>query len=258
MTNIKKFRIKSFKSKQSVLELKNISVKFGKKIILDNLNLQLNTGHIFGLLGPNGAGKSTIFNLIVGLISPDFGSIIINSQKVNNYPIYERTLKFKIGFVPQHGGYFHNLSVYENLKAISEIVIENQSYRLEKINSLISKLELESMLDTKAEFLSGGQKKKLVIALSLISEPKILLLDEPFAALDVMTIKILQKIIVNLQSQNNISVVLCDHQARDLLACVDVAAIIHNGKLVAQGTPKNLTQNSDAKNVYFGDSFEIK
>jgi len=258
MTNIKKFRIKSFKSKKSVLELKNISVKFGKKSILDNLNLQLNAGHIFGLLGPNGAGKSTIFNLIVGLISPNFGSIIINSQKVNNYPIYERTLKFKIGFVPQNGGYFHNLSVYENLKAISEIVIENQSYRLEKINSLISKFELESMLDTKAEFLSGGQKKKLVIALSLISEPKILLLDEPFAALDVMTIKILQRIIVNLQSQNNISIVLCDHQARDLLACVDVAAIIHNGKVVAQGTPKNLTQNNDAKNVYFGDSFEIR
>ena len=257
MSNIKKFRIKSFKDKGSILKLDKISLKFGRKIILDNLNLQLNNGQILGLLGPNGVGKSTIFNLITGLISPDFGSIIINSEKVNQYPIYKRTLKFKIGFVPQHGGFFHDLTVYENLKAIAEIAIDNTSYRDEKINSLISKFELDPIRDIKADFLSGGQKKKLVIALSLVSDPKILLLDEPFAALDVMTIKTLQEIIVNLQSNNNISVILCDHQARDLLACVDTAAIIHNGKVVAQGTPTNLIQNIDARNAYFGDSFRI-
>jgi lipopolysaccharide export system ATP-binding protein len=257
MSNIKKFRIKSFKDKGSILKLEKISLKFGRKIILDNLNLQLNNGQILGLLGPNGVGKSTIFNLITGLISPDFGSIIINSEKVNQYPIYKRTLKFKIGFVPQHGGFFHDLTVYENLKAIAEITIDNTSYRDEKINSLISKFELDAIRDIKADFLSGGQKKKLVIALSLVSDPKILLLDEPFAALDVMTIKTLQEIIVNLQSNNNISVILCDHQARDLLACVDTAAIIHNGKVVAQGTPTNLIQNTDARNAYFGDSFRI-
>ena len=105
--------------------------------------------------------------------------------------------------------------------------------------------------------MSGGQKRKLVIAIALISDPKILLLDEPFAALDVMTIKALQEIIVNLQSSNNISIILCDHQARDLLACVDTAAIIHNGKVVAQGTPTNLIHNIDARNVYFGESFKI-
>ena len=210
-----------------------------------------------GLLGPNGVGKSTIFNLITGLISPDFGSISINSEVINKYPIFERTLKYKIGFVPQNGGFFHDLTVYENLKAIAEITIENLSYREEKINLLISKFELDAIRDIKADFLSGGQKKKLVIALALISDPKILLLDEPFAALDVMTIKTLQEIIVDLQSNNNISVILCDHQARDLLACVDIAAIIHNGKVIAQGTPNNLIQNIDAKNAYFGESFKI-
>ena len=122
---------------------------------------------------------------------------------------------------------------------------------------MISKFELDQIRDIKAEFLSGGQKKKLVIALALISEPKILLLDEPFAALDVLTIKILQQIIVDLQTVHNISIILCDHQARDLLACVDTAAIIHNGKVVAEGTPANLIQNIDAKNVYFGESFKI-
>ncbi len=257
MSNIKKFRIKFFKDQKSILQLEKVSLKFGRKSILDNLSLKLNSGQILGLLGPNGVGKTTLFNLITGLIPPDFGSIIISGEKVNKYPIYQRTLKYKIGFVPQHGGYFHDLTVYENLKAIAEITISNVSYRNEKINSLISKFELDPIRDIKADFISGGQKKKLVIAIALISDPKILLLDEPFAALDVMTIKTLQEIIVGLQSKNNISVILCDHQARDLLACVDTAAIIHNGKVVAQGTPNNLIQNDDAKSAYFGDSFKI-
>ena len=257
MTNIKKFRIKSFKKKKTVLKLDKLSFKFGRKIILDNLSLELGYGQILGLLGPNGVGKSTIFNIIIGLLSPNFGSVIIDSKKINQYPIYKRTVTFKIGFVPQNGGYFHDLTVYENLKAIAEIVIKDLSYREEKINSLISKFELDPIRDIKADFLSGGQKKKLVIALALLSDPKILLLDEPFAALDVMTIKTLQEIIINLQTINNISIILCDHQARDLLACVDTAAIIHNGKVIAQGTPTNLLQNIDARKAYFGDSFKI-
>ena len=145
----------------------------------------------------------------------------------------------------------------ENLKAISEITINNPNFRMEKINSLISKFELDPVVNIKANYLSGGQKKKLVIALALVSEPKILLLDEPFAALDIMTIKTLQEIIVNLQSSSRISVILCDHQARDLLECVDTAAIISNGRVIAQDTPSNLINNTNAKNAYFGDSFKI-
>ena len=257
MSNIKKFRIKSFKNKNNILKLEKLSLKFGKKVILDNLNFELNQGQILGLLGPNGVGKSTIFNLIIGLIKPDFGSIIINSEKVNKFPIYVRAKKFKIGFVPQNGGYFHNLTVYENLKAISEITFNNKNYQEEKINSLLSKFELDNVRNIKAYLLSGGQKKKLVISIALISDPKILLLDEPFAALDVLTIKMLQQIIVNLQNNSGISIILCDHQARDLLNCVDTALIINNGKVIAQGTPSNLIQNIDAKNAYFGDSFNI-
>ncbi len=257
MSNIKKFRIKSFKNNNNILKLEKLSLKFGKKVILDNLNFELNQGQILGLLGPNGVGKSTIFNLIIGLIKPDFGSIFINSEIVNKFPIYIRAQKFKIGFVPQNGGFFHNLTVYENLKAISEITLKNKNYREEKINSLMSKFELDNVRNIKAFLLSGGQKKKLVIAIALISDPKILLLDEPFAALDVLTIKMLQQIIVNLQNSSGISIILCDHQARDLLNCVDTAIIINNGKVIAQGTPSNLIQNIDAKNAYFGDSFNI-
>ena len=176
---------------------------------------------------------------------------------MNTFPIYQRTIKFNIGFVPQYGGFFQDMTVNENLNAIAEITTNDKSIRSEKVNSLISKFELEPVRDIQAKLLSGGQRKKLVIAIALISNPKILLLDEPFAALDVMTIKILQEIIVSLQSFNNLSVILCDHQARDLLKCVDTAAIIHNGKVVAQGTPTNLVQNIDARNAYFGESFKI-
>ena len=209
------------------------------------------------MLGPNGVGKSTIFNLITGLIRPGSGKIKITGQDVTEYPVYLRTKKFKVGYVPQYGGFFNDLSLYDNLRAISEIVIDNKSLQIERINYLTSKFELDHLKDVRAKFLSGGQKKKLVIALSLLSEPKVLLLDECFAALDVLTIKMLQEVIVNLQQENQITICICDHQARDLLACVDVAMILNNGKIVAEDTPSNLVRNISAKNAYFGESFKF-
>ena len=257
MAIIKKFRIKNFKQNKELLRLEKISVYFGKRKILEDLNLNLNQGEILGLLGPNGVGKSTIFNIIIGLLKPNYGSVFIEEKNVTNDPIFYRTKNYKIGYVPQHGGYFHDLTLRENLKAISEIVIKDKKLRDEKINLLISKFELEPLQNIKAEFLSGGQKKRLVISLALLSNPKILLLDEPFAALDIMTIKNLQQIIVDLQTQNNISIILCDHQARDLLTCVDLAIVLSNGRVVAKDTPNNLIKNIDAQNAYFGDSFKI-
>jgi lipopolysaccharide export system ATP-binding protein len=257
MAIIKKFRIKSYKTQVPIIKLDRISLSFGKRLILDNVTFSLNEGQILGLLGPNGAGKSSIFNLITGLIQPSYGSIIIRSKIINNYPIYLRTKKFSIGYVPQYGGYFHDLTLLENLNAIGEILIEDKKIRNEKINSLIAKFELDPIRDVKAIHLSGGQKKRLVIALALLGNPKILLLDEPFAALDVLTIKMLQNIIVNLQSESNISIILCDHQARDLLTCVDIALVLSNCKIIASGTPSQLINDNNAKNAYFGDSFKI-
>ena len=257
MAIIKKFRIKSFKNINSVVEFENISLSYGNRLILDNISFKINEGQIFGMLGPNGVGKSTIFNLITGLITPRSGIIKIAGENVKNYPIYLRTKKFKVGYVPQHGGYFNDLTLQDNLKAISEIVIDNKNYRNERINYLISKFELENLKDIKAKFLSGGQKKKLVIALSLLSEPKVLLLDECFAALDVLTIKMLQEIIVNLQNENKITICICDHQARDLLACVDIAMILSNGKIIAEDTPSKLVKNINAQNAYFGENFKF-
>ena len=257
MALIKPFRIKSFKQIKPIVKLDKLTLSFGKRKILDNVSFKINEGQILGLLGPNGVGKSTIFNIITGLIKPDYGSIMIGSKIVNDFPIYLRTTQFKIGYVPQHGGYFHDLTLLENLKAIAEILIKNNEIRKEKIDSLIAKFELDSVKDVKSSYLSGGQKKRLVIALALLGDPKILLLDEPFAALDVLTIKMLQQIIVNLQTENNISILLCDHQARDLLSCVDIAHVISNCKVIASGTPSELIKNNKAKNAYFGESFKI-
>ena len=257
MALIKKFEIKSFKENETLVEIKNVSVFYNKRQILNNLNLKIKRQEILGMLGPNGVGKSTIFNLITGLKAPNYGEIIIDGNNVNNLPINERFTKFKLGLVPQYGGLIHDLTLLDNLKLVSEIHIKEKGLREEKINKLVSQFEFDALLNIKAKHLSGGQKKKLVIAMALVNDPKILLLDEPFAALDILTIKMLQEIILNLQATDEISVVICDHQARDLLNCVNRAIILSNGKIIASGSPKEVISDRAAKTQYFGDEFNI-
>ena len=254
---IKKFRIKSYKGDETIIELKNVSVFYNKRQILNNLNLKINKQEILGMLGPNGVGKSTIFNLITGLKDPNHGEIIINGINCTNFPINERFTKFKIGLVPQYGGLIHDLNLIDNLKLVAEIHIKEKDLREQKINKLITQFEFEALLNIKAKYLSGGQRKKLIIAMALINEPKILLLDEPFAALDILTIKMLQEIILNLQSTEEISVIVCDHQARDLLNCVDRAIILSSGKIIASGSPNDVISDKNAKTQYFGDEFNM-
>ncbi len=257
MALIKKFRIKSYKGNETIVEIKNASVFYNKRQILNNLNLKIKKQEILGMLGPNGVGKSTIFNLITGLKDPSYGEIIIDGIKVTKLPINERFTKFKLGLVPQYGGLIHDLTALDNLKLVSEIHIKEKELRYQKVNKLISQFEFESLLNIKAKHLSGGQKKKLVIAMALINDPKILLLDEPFAALDILTIKMLQEVILNLQSTEEISVVICDHQARDLLNCVDRAIILSNGQIIASGSPNEVISDKTARTQYFGDEFNI-
>ena len=153
MAIIKKFRIKSFKKQKPLVALRKISLSYGERQILDNINFEVNQGQILGLLGPNGVGKSTIFNLITGLIKPAYGSISFNGINATNYPIYERTKKFKIGFCPQYGGFFSDLTLYENLKCVGEVLIKDERNRNERINQLIAKFELETVRDIKAKLL---------------------------------------------------------------------------------------------------------
>ena len=258
MAIIKKFRIKSFKKSVPLISFNKISISYGKRQILDNVSFKVNPGEILGLLGPNGAGKSTIFNILTGLIKPDYGKVSFESNDATNYPIYLRTRKFKIGYVPQYGGFFHDLTLNENLNAIAEILIENKNDRIGKVNELVTKFQLDNVREIKANFLSGGQKRKLVICMALLGDPKILLCDEIFAALDVLTIQMLKEILVTLQNEKpKMCIVVCEHQARELLSVVDRAMILSNTKIIAQGTPSQLINNQNARNAYFGEFFKF-
>ena len=256
MKLIKKFRIKKFKNIDPIAKLENICLSFGKRKVLEKINIKVYAGEIVGLLGPNGAGKSTIFNIITGLVKPDNGNTIIKNNLANLEPIYVRAKKYRIGYVPQYGGFFHDLTLKQNLIAVGEILIEDKINRLQKINELIKKFSLEDVEHIKSKYLSGGQKRKLVISMALLGDPKILLCDEIFAALDVLTIQTLKNILTNLQRENpELCIVICEHQAKELLSIVDRALILSNCNIVAEGSPHNLIRDSQAKLHYFGDNF---
>ena len=258
MAIVKKFRITSFKREKSFISLENISVSFKKNHqILDNVSLKIPKGQVLGLLGPNGAGKSTLMNVISGLIKPNYGKIKIDNNDISDLPIYIRTKKFKISIIPQFGGLFASLTTEQNIRAVAEILIEDKSFIDIKINELIAKFELDSVKKIEAKYLSGGQKKRLVIAMGLISKPDIILMDEPLAALDPQTIQMLQNTIVNLQSDLNLTIIITDHQARDLLAISDKAIILSNSKIVASGTPNDLIKDESANKFYFGNNFQF-
>ena len=258
MVIIKKFRITSHKQENKFISLENISVSFKKNHqILDNVSLNIPKGQILGLLGPNGAGKSTLMNVISGLIKPNYGKVKINNNDITNLPIYLRTKKFKISIIPQFGGLFASLTTEENIRAVAEILIKDKSFIDIKINELISKFELDSVKKIEAKYLSGGQKRRLVIAMGLISKPDIILMDEPLAALDPQTIQMLQNTIVKLQTDLNLTIIITDHQARDLLAICDKAIILSNSKIVASGTPNDLIKDESANKFYFGKNFQF-
>ena len=258
MAIVKKFRIISYKKEKSFISLENISVSFKKNHqILNNVSLNIPRGQILGLLGPNGAGKSTLMNVISGLIKPNYGKIKIDNDDITDLPIYLRTKKFKISIIPQFGGLFASLTTEQNIRAVAEILIKDQSFIDIKINELISKFELDSVKEIEAKYLSGGQKRRLVIAMGLISKPDIILMDEPLAALDPQTIQMLQNTIVKLQTDLNLTIIITDHQARDLLAICDKAIILSNSKIVASGTPNDLIKDKNANEFYFGNNFQF-
>ena len=254
---IKKFRVKSYKRIKPIVSLKNVSLSYGKgHRVLDSINLEIPKNSIVGLLGPNGAGKSSIMNLILGSVSPSYGNIYIRGINATNYPIYERTTKFKLAIVPQRGGFFYDLDVESNLKAVGELVVPDEKERLSRIDQLIAKFELDSVRKVLGRHLSGGMARKLVIAMGLLRKPELLLLDEPLAALDLQSIAMLQSIICNLQTQSNITILITDHQAASILSVVDSALILSNTKIVAQGSPQAVLANPRAVS-YFGKGFKL-
>jgi len=251
----KLFRIIKFKSKP-ILVAKNLSKSFNKRLVLNQINFHLNRGEIFGILGPNGSGKTTLFNLILGVHSLDNGKIIINGETINSHPIHFRCSNYKISYVPQNSACLLGLSVEENLESICEIKIEDKIKRKEIVQELLARFNLDNIKHSLAHSLSGGERRRLSISMALITKPNILLLDEPFSALDPLSVETIRTIISDLQ-RSSISCILSDHNISSTLQSVDRAILISNSMVVAEGFPKELLNNKLAKQLYFGQDFRI-
>ena len=256
MSSIKKFRILKFKKFKPFLSLKNITKSYGKRLVLKGLSFNVNHAEIKGILGPNGSGKTTIFQTIMGIIKADSGQVKIENEIVNTLPIHVRALKHRVGYVPQVGGFLHGVSVSDNCEAFGEVHIKDPIERNDKVQRIISEFNLDSISSLKARDISGGEKRRLAIAIAMINEPKIILLDEPFAALDIQTIDMIKMLILKLQKLN-IACVITDHQAASILEVSDSALILANGIIVADSSPKDLVNNEKAKQIYFGQHFSL-
>jgi len=254
MSNIKKFRIIKFKSKP-VLSAKNIAMSFGDRVILRKIDINLNKGEMLGLLGGNGAGKSTFMNIVLGLLKPDFGDIFLEKIRLTPLPIHERS-KIGIGYLPQQTSIFRGLTVYENLLGIAQIVKKNTNEQRDIVEKLMAEFSITHLRDVKATALSGGERRRTEIARCLINSPKDLLLDEPFAGVDLLSIQDIKQLLLKLQARG-CAVLVTDHNASQLLSVVDRAYVIANGVIVANGTPRQIVNTSEAKKLYFGEDFNF-
>ena len=256
MESRKSFRILKFKKSKPILKISGISKSYGHRLVLKKINFELHKSEIFGVLGPNGCGKTTIFNSIMGICRINEGNIFVNNIKINNLPIHERATKFRIGYIPQNSAVFLGLTCEENIRAIAEVKIKEKSLQENKIQELLSDFNLEYLKNIKAINLSGGEKKRLCISMALVSNPQILLMDEPFAALDLITIDMIKKIIISLQKKL-ISVIVTDHNAKDLMNVSDRCIIISNGEVIISGNPRKIINDPKARQLYFGENFSI-
>ena len=252
MSNVKRFRIVKFKSKP-ILVAKSISKSFDGRIILRKIDISLNQGEMLGLLGSNGAGKSTFMNIVLGLLKSDFGDIFLGNTKLTPLPIHQRS-KLGIAYLPQQTSIFRGLTVYENLLGIAQIVKKSTVDQKAVVEKLMAEFSITHLRDVKATALSGGERRRTEIARCLVNNPKVLLLDEPFAGVDLLSVQDIKGLLLKLQARG-CAVLVTDHNASQLLSVVDRAYVIANGNIVANGTPRQIVNNADAKKLYFGDDF---
>ena len=254
MSNIKKFRIIKFKSKP-ILSAKSISKSFEGRIVLRKIDVHLNKGEMLGLLGGNGAGKSTFMNIVLGLLKPDYGDIFLDKIKLTNLAIHERS-KIGIAYLPQQTSIFRGLTVYENLLAIAQIVKKRVKDQKDIVEKLLAEFSITHLRDVKATSLSGGERRRTEIARCLINNPKVLLLDEPFAGVDLLSIQDIKGLLIKLQARG-CAVLVTDHNASQLLSVVDRAYVLANGTIVANGSPKQIVNTTEAQKLYFGSDFKL-
>ena len=248
----KSFRIIKFKKNKPVLQVKNLSKSFDGRPILKKINLDLYPGEIVGLIGPNGSGKSTLYGSIIGQYKVEGGSIFLSQKDITSKPIHERA-KLGIAYLSQYRSVF-NMTVLDNLLGICQISIKGTDKQKLMVEKLLTEFNLQHLRNINANSLSGGEVRRLQIARTLINEPKVILLDEPMAALDPIVVQDIQKYILKIQSQG-CAVLITDHQVRNLFDVVDRAYVISENSIIAEGTPSELLKSSKAIEKYFGTNF---
>jgi lipopolysaccharide export system ATP-binding protein len=237
------------------LEVSNLVRFYGKRRVVDHVSLSLSQGEVVGLLGPNGAGKTTTFYMIVGLLSPNSGSVLLGGRDLTRLPMYRRA-RLGIGYLPQEASVFRKLTVRQNIEAILETMRLDREDREERLRQLLVELDIERLAGQKAYTLSGGERRRVEICRALAARPRFLLLDEPFVGIDPITVSEIQEIIASLR-QKGLGILITDHNVRETLSATDRAFIIYEGRIMASGTPRDLAENPRVKEIYLGENFRL-
>ena len=238
---------------KSCLSLANIEKRIGSKKILSNISFSVGKNEIVGLLGPNGAGKTTAFYIAAGLMFPNQGKVFISNKDVTNQPMHARA-NLGLGYLPQESSLFPDLSVEKNLFGIAELLKSNQGNKIQKVLKIIDEFALGKILKVKGRMLSGGQRRKVEIARTLICEPEIILLDEPFAGIDPIAVEEIKELLLEI-AKKNIAILVTDHNVKETLNLCKKAIILSDGIVIAEGNEESLKQNDHVKKEYFGKMF---
>jgi lipopolysaccharide export system ATP-binding protein len=239
----------------SKLQGVDLSKSYRGRKVVDNVEIEIGQGEVVGLLGPNGAGKTTTFYMIVGLARPDSGRVLLNGDEITDLPMYLRA-RSGISYLPQEPSVFRQLTSEENLLAVLETLPLTPEQQRDRLEELLAQMGLETVRQSKAYMLSGGERRRLEIARSLTLEPAFILLDEPFSGIDPLTVKDLQDLIRDL-SRSGIGILITDHNVRETLTVTDRAYIVNHGKIMKKGTPHDLSSDPEVRRVYLGDSFRL-
>ncbi|HDZ49709.1 MAG TPA: LPS export ABC transporter ATP-binding protein [Candidatus Aerophobetes bacterium] len=238
-----------------VLQVDNLVKRYRKVPVVNRISLKVSQGEVVGLLGPNGSGKTTTFHLIVGLIKPDQGKILLGEEDITHLPTYQRARK-GIAYLPQGPSVFQSLTVKENLIAILQTLNFSLGEQEERANYLLSELGISRLAKQKAYLLSGGERRRVEIARALVTSPHFILLDEPFAGIDPITVSDLQTIICELKNKN-IGVLITDHSVRETLQITDFSYIVYQGRILITGKRDELTQDKKAREIFLGEKFKL-
>jgi lipopolysaccharide export system ATP-binding protein len=233
----------------------SIAKSYDKRAVLSDVSLSVDRGEVLGLLGPNGAGKTTCFYSIMGLVKPDSGRILLDGNDITGLPMYRRAI-LGLGYLPQETSIFRGLTVSQNIMAVLEVAEPDKKARADRLEQLLGEFHIERLRDAPAMALSGGERRRCEIARALAANPSIMLLDEPFAGIDPISIQDIRDLIVALK-QRNIGVLITDHNVRETLDIVDRACIIYGGQVLFAGSPEALVADENVRRLYLGESFEL-